>query len=512
MAGGRRKGVGAARGAAAFVGADAIEPSAAVAARVCETAHDVRLTGDGADDAVRLEQGESSERLPTPSPAHFMSRRFFFSKRAKARPLPLGIGSARTRAERPVHFGLALCNLRQRWAADEQNSPMKRRPGRSGVRPAQLETAARRRMEARGGEGAVAPAVERSLAEQKWRRLTPLAITAPDMALPLDPNVAPGRLPCGLRYFIKRNGRPERRVALRLAVRVGSVLEDDAERGLAHVLEHLGFRATANYDRYELVAFFESIGAAFGACQNAYTAFDETVFMVQVPTDRPDPLRKALGVLHEWACRIRISEEDVRAERSVVLEEWRAGRTSANRAVEDYWATLTAGSAYERRMPIGIESVIRGASAESIRDFYSRWYRLTQMAVIVVGDVTPDDVIKLLTDEFSCEPPLSESGAASVEAVLAPLPIRHVPPHEIPRISTFVDDEASASEVCRDIRRDCRAEIVSLRLPRRDRSAETTAKVARCKALVQPGRCSSSVRRRARHRCRRPPRRCAGTS
>ncbi len=460
--------MGAARGAAAFVDVDAVEPSAAAAARVGETAHDVRLTGDGADDAVRLEQGESSERLPTPSPAHFMSRRFFFSNRAKARPLPLGIGSARARTERPVHFGLPhFATCVNPASSDEQKFADETSAGRADLASAQqLETAARRRMEPRGGEGAVAPTVESSLAEQKWRRLTPLAITAPDMALPLDPDVTPGRLPCGLRYFIKRNGRPERRVALRLAVRVGSVLEGDAERGLAHVLEHLGFRATANYDRYELVAFFESIGAAFGACQNAYTAFDETVFMVQVPTERPGPLRKALGVLHEWACRIRISEEDVRAERSVVLEEWRAGRTSANRAVEDYWATLTAGSAYERRMPIGIESVIRGASAESIRDFYSRWYRLTQMAVIVVGDVTPDDVIKLLTDEFSCEPPLSESDAESVEAVLAPLPIRHVPPHEIPRISTFVDDEASASEVCRDIRRDCGAEIVALRLPR----------------------------------------------
>ena len=121
-------------------------------------------------------------------------------------------------------------------------------------------------MEPRGGDGAaLAPTVESSLAEQKWKRLAPLAITGPEMALPLDPDVQHGRLPCGLRYFIKRNGRPERRVALRLAVRVGSVLEEDAQRGVAHILEHLGFRGTVNYDHYELVAFFESIGAAFGA-------------------------------------------------------------------------------------------------------------------------------------------------------------------------------------------------------------------------------------------------------
>ena len=167
-----------------------------------------------------------------------------------------------------------------------------------------------------------------TLASSAFQRLEPLLITSATMPLPQDPDVTCGSLACGLRYYIKKNHKPEQRVALRLAVRVGSLQEEEAERGIAHMVEHLAFRATTNYDKLELVEYLESIGAAFGACQNAYTSFDETVYMLSVPSDGKDLVKQSIQVLHEWACRIRISDEDVEAERGIVLEEWRAGRSA----------------------------------------------------------------------------------------------------------------------------------------------------------------------------------------
>ena len=152
-----------------------------------------------------------------------------------------------------------------------------------------------------------------------FKRLAPLTIDGPEMPLPADPALSQGILPCGLRYYVKHNHKPEGRVALRLAVRVGSVHEDEAERGLAHFVEHLAFRATASFDKFELVRFLESVGASFGACQNAYTSFDETVYMLTVPTDKDGLMRQAIKVLHDWATGIRISDEDVEGERGVVL-------------------------------------------------------------------------------------------------------------------------------------------------------------------------------------------------
>jgi hypothetical protein len=135
-----------------------------------------------------------------------------------------------------------------------------------------------------------------TLASSAFQRLEPLQITSATMPLPQDPDVTCGSLACGLRYYIKKNQKPEQRVALRLAVRVGSLQEEEAERGIAHMVEHLAFRATTNYDKLELVEYLESIGAAFGACQNAYTSFDETVYMLSVPSDGKDLVKQSIQV------------------------------------------------------------------------------------------------------------------------------------------------------------------------------------------------------------------------
>ena len=280
-----------------------------------------------------------------------------------------------------------------------------------------------------------------------FKRLAPMEITHSAMPLPFDPDLLTGALPCGLRYYIKKNRKPEKRVALRLAVRAGSVDEEEAERGMAHMLEHLAFRATKNYDKFELVKYLESIGAGFGACQNAYTAFDETVYMLHVPTDKEGLLKQGVQVLHEWASRIRIADEDVEGEKGVVLEEWRAGRTAAGRMSESYWRTLVQDSKYADRMPIGLEEVIKGASGELVRGLYKRLYTLGRMAAVVVGDFEScEEVLAMLEAEFGSEPPLAPESLER-EAAMAPPPLVPVPAHSVPRVSTFEDAEATSCEV-----------------------------------------------------------------
>ena len=153
-----------------------------------------------------------------------------------------------------------------------------------------------------------------------------------DEVLPEDPAVLTGQLDNGLRYYVRKNGRPENRAFLRLVVRAGSVLEDDDQLGLAHFVEHMAFNGTKNFEKAELLDYLQSIGMRFGADVNAYTSFDETVYMLEVPTDDPDILDKALLVLEDWAGAVTLDDEEVELERGVVIEEWRGGRGRGSEA------------------------------------------------------------------------------------------------------------------------------------------------------------------------------------
>src|SRR5512141_267529 len=149
--------------------------------------------------------------------------------------------------------------------------------------------------------------------------------------LVLDPQVVSGTLPNGLRYYIRANPKPEKRAELRLAVNAGSVLEDPDQLGLAHVVEHMAFNGTEHFQRHELVNYLESIGMRFGADLNASTAFDETVYLLQVPTDSARTLRTGLQILEDWAHGQLFDTTMVHKERGVVLEEWRLGRGAEER-------------------------------------------------------------------------------------------------------------------------------------------------------------------------------------
>lgn len=220
----------------------------------------------------------------------------------------------------------------------------------------------------------------------------------------LPPETSHGVLDNGLTYFVQENREPKARAELFLIVGFGSLVEEEEERGIAHIIEHLGFSATKAYENHAIVKFLESIGAPFGACQNAYTSFDRTVYTLHIPTDKEGLLTESLTVLREFAFFTRISEEDLDKERNVVLEEWRETRTAQGRLTESYIRALAKGCKYCDRLPIGTEDVIRNVKAETLRKFYRKFYHPARMAVVAVGDFNGTTIVKTIRDLFDLAP------------------------------------------------------------------------------------------------------------
>lgn len=218
--------------------------------------------------------------------------------------------------------------------------------------------------------------------------------------LPTDPAVKVGKLDNGLTYFIRKNGVPSDRVELYLVVNTGSVLEDEDQRGLAHFVEHMAFNGTESFAKQELVHYLESIGMRFGADVNAYTNFDETVYTLAIPTDKPEFLEKGLQILEDWAHGISFDPTEVDKERGVVIEEWRLGRGAQARMQDEQFPILFQGSRYAERIPIGKNEVLETASPETLRRFYRDWYRPDLMAVVAVGDIDPARIEELIRQRF----------------------------------------------------------------------------------------------------------------
>ena len=141
--------------------------------------------------------------------------------------------------------------------------------------------------------------------------------------MPTDPQISTGKFPNGMTYYVRANKKPEKRAELRLVVKTGSVLEDDDQQGMAHLVEHMAFNGTKHFPKNEIISFMESIGMRFGADVNAYTSFDETVYMLTVPTDKPEALEKAFLILEDWAHGLSFDAAETEKERGVVMEEWR---------------------------------------------------------------------------------------------------------------------------------------------------------------------------------------------
>src|SRR5215510_11185839 len=208
--------------------------------------------------------------------------------------------------------------------------------------------------------------------------------------MPFDTAVRTGTLPNGLKYFVRQNSRPAARVSLRLAVKAGSMMEADDQLGLAHLVEHMAFNGGAHFKAGEMFAYFESVGARLGPHVNAYTSFDETVYMLDLPSDKPEILAKGMTALGDYAGGLTLSPEEINKERPVVIEEWRLGLGASSRIRDKQLPLLFYRSRYAERLPIGKPEVIRNAPPQRLRAFYDAWYRPERMAVIVVGDIDPN--------------------------------------------------------------------------------------------------------------------------
>lgn len=219
--------------------------------------------------------------------------------------------------------------------------------------------------------------------------------------LPLDQKIKIGKLQNGLTYYIRQNKKPENKVELRLVVNAGSVLEDDDQRGLAHMAEHMAFNGTKNFKKNDIISFLQDIGVGFGNDLNAYTSFDETVYMLPIPTDKPGNLEKGFQVLEDWAHNVTYLDEDIQGERAIILEESRLGKGANDRMFKKIYPRLFEGSKYAERLPIGLDSIIKNFKYDVIRRYYKDWYRPDLMAVVVVGDIEPAKAEEMVKKHFS---------------------------------------------------------------------------------------------------------------
>jgi zinc protease len=218
--------------------------------------------------------------------------------------------------------------------------------------------------------------------------------------LPLDTAVRTGVLANGFTYYIRHNAEPTNRVIMYLVNKVGSVLEDEDQRGLAHFMEHMSFNGTAHFPHNELVNYLQKSGVRFGADINAYTSFDETVYELPLPSDKPDILNQGLLIMHDWAQSATLDSVEVDKERGVVLEEERLGKGAGERMQRITWPILLNNSRYATRIPIGLDTVLKGFKRPTIAQFYHDWYRPDLQALIIVGDINADSLEKVIRVGF----------------------------------------------------------------------------------------------------------------
>ena len=256
--------------------------------------------------------------------------------------------------------------------------------------------------------------------------------------IPFDTAVRRGTLPNGFTYFIRRNARPEKRVALRLAVKAGSLHEADDQQGLAHLIEHMAFNGSAHFKPGELISYFESTGARLGPHVNAYTSFDETVYMLELPTDNAAILTRGFDALADFAGGLTLDPGQIDKERGVVIEEWRGRLGAGQRIQEKQLPLMFYRSRYAERLPIGKPEILRTAPAARLRAYYDAWYRPERMAIVVVGDVDPQQIEESIRKAF---------GTQKARAAALPAPDARVPLHSELLVNVATDPELTASSV-----------------------------------------------------------------
>ena len=243
--------------------------------------------------------------------------------------------------------------------------------------------------------------------------IAPGTILKPDSAITL------GKLPNGLTYYIRPNSYPENQVFLRLAVKSGSVMEDDDQLGLAHFFEHMAFNGTEKYPENEVVNFLEKNGIQFGPDINAYTSFDRTVFMLNIPADKPQLIEQSIEILSQWAAYAKLEKKDIDDERGVVIEEWRRNQGAEERLSNFVLEKLMEGSRFAERNPIGKVEILENFSREQLVRYYKEWYTPDRMAVMVIGDIDSQAVKSLIEKYFA---PLKNNSSQRKIDMTIPIP------------------------------------------------------------------------------------------
>lgn len=231
----------------------------------------------------------------------------------------------------------------------------------------------------------------------------PVAVRAQQMPpVPVDKEVRIGKLDNGLTYYIRHNEYPKNQVDFYIAQKVGSILEEDNQRGLAHFLEHMCFNGTRNFPGNSMIKWLESVGVKFGYNLNAYTSIDETVYRISsVPTERIGVQDSCLMILSDWADGLLLNGKDIDEERAVIHEEWRSQLPPNMRILEKLLPELYPDSRYGHRLPIGTMEVVDNFPHQALRDYYEKWYRPDLQGIVVVGDIDVDRIEGKIKELFS---------------------------------------------------------------------------------------------------------------
>lgn len=253
-----------------------------------------------------------------------------------------------------------------------------------------------------------------------------------DDVFPLRNDIRTGKFANGLEYFILKNNKPENRVSLRMPVRIGSIDETDIQQGMAHFVEHMCFNGTEDFPKSELINYLEKNGVKFGAHLNAYTSFDETVYMLELPADDDKVLETGIQILENWAHKVTFADKDIDDERGVIIEEARLRGGVQTRMFDAHKEVSFYNSKYKDRLPIGDTTLLRQSGHDEFRNFYKKWYRPDLMAVIIVGDIDVDKMESYVKKYFGSIPVAKD----------APQPDNYsLPENKMPLTSIVTDKE-----------------------------------------------------------------------
>jgi zinc protease len=255
-----------------------------------------------------------------------------------------------------------------------------------------------------------------------------------DSRIPPDPSITIGKLDNGLTYYIKHNTKPEQRIEFRLAINVGSVCETDGQQGLAHFMEHMCFNGTKNFPSNKIIDMLEEMGVKFGEEINAYTGFDQTIYVLKIPSDKEEWINRGFQVVEDWAHQVTLDASEIDKERGVIVEEWRLGLGAEDRMQQKYIPVVLKGSRYADRLPIGKIDIIKSFTYDTLRSFYSTWYRPDLMAVVIVGDIDPK-IAEQKVKEYFGKIPKAVDPTVRIEY--------QIPDNTEPLISVVTDKEAT---------------------------------------------------------------------